>query len=96
MSSKEDAIMLSSEILKLETENQELKEMLRILSKDTSKPKDCRHCKYYIQYYCRDNHGNFRTIYAGHCICGVPSRKRNGKRNPTPEETCLCYEGRGE
>ncbi len=87
--------MLSSEVSKLEAENQKLKEMLKIMGEDIPKPKDCRHCKNYIQYYCRDMHGNFHTIYAGHCICRVPARKRNGKRNPAPEETCLCYEEKG-
>ena len=23
-------------------------------------------------------------------------KKRKGKKNPTPEDTCLCYEERGE
>ena len=85
--------MLSEEIAKLESENRHLKALLEEIKVNPVKIKDCTHCKFYMQHYCRIN-GVYREIYAGHCTCEVPIKKRKGKTHPVPDDTCLCFEGR--
>ena len=84
--------MLAEEIAKLEGENQRLKELIKQMMGDVPKPKNCQNCKHYVQHYRMDDWGRFHKIYIGHCNCEVPIKKRNGKKEPNPEETCLCFE----
>lgn len=84
--------MLSEAIEKLEQENAKLKELLKRTYENTPKPKQCDYCKHYIRHYGKKRDGSYYRIYTGHCICGVPTSKRKGKKEPTPEDTCLCFE----
>ena len=77
--------MLSESVLKLETENRKLRELL----------KKCEHCSYYRQHYCRDEYGTFYKVYTGFCTCSVPAGKRKGKVKPTPKDVCQCFKERG-
>ncbi len=85
--------MLSEEIAKLESENRHLKALLEEIKVNLVKTKDCTHCKFYMQYYGRTG-GVYHKVYAGHCACEVPVKKRKGKKEPVPDDTCLCFEGR--
>lgn len=84
--------MLSQQVLKLEEENQRLRELLKRADETIPKPKQCQNCKHYIQHYARVSGGNYHKIYAGHCTCKVPMGQRKGKKDPIPEDTCLCFE----
>lgn len=85
--------MLSDKVQKLELENKRLSTIITDISReDIPKPKDCKGCKHYIQHYARSEYGTFFRLYTGHCTCGVPINKRKEKTNPTPEDTCLCFE----
>lgn len=84
--------MLAEEIEKLEYENAKLRELLKLQQEDIPKPKQCKNCKYFRQHYSRTEYGNYFKLYMGHCICGVPTGKRKGKKNPTPEDTCICFQ----
>ena len=83
--------MLAQEILKLEHENQRLKEQLAQLGEDFHKPKNCVSCKHYVQHYIRVS-GGYYPLYFGHCVCGVPIKERKGKKDPALNDTCLCFE----
>jgi len=87
--------MLSSQIMELESENRQLRELLQRLNEDISKPKDCGHCRHYVQHYARNGYNDFHIVYMGHCTCGVPINKRKGKKYPAPDDTCMCFEERG-
>lgn len=86
--------MLANQVKELENENQRLKALLQKLREDIPKPKDCKHCEHYIQHYARNGYNDFHIVYMGHCVCGVPAGKRKGKKNPTPDDTCMCFEER--
>ena len=90
--------MLSKEILKIERENQILKEMLfqfeEKLKNSLERPKSCKFCKYYIQHYVKGGEHSkmeYVPIYAGHCVVGVPV-KHGGKKSPKPDECCPYFE----
>ena len=87
--------MLTEEIKKIEDENQHLKVLLGQMLGDIPRPKNCRNCKNYTQHYIRDDWGAFHKINMGHCRCEVPIKKRKGKSEPAPDDTCLCFEERG-
>lgn len=84
--------MLSDELKKIEDENQRLKVLVQQMLGSVPKRKNCESCKHYIQHYGRNAWGTYFKINAGHCICEVPTKKRKGKSEPTPEDTCLCFE----
>lgn len=86
--------MLAEQIKKLENDNARLLEILRLRTENIPKPKECRDCKHYRQHYCKDEFGTYFKVYAGHCICKVSTKKRKGKKEPTPEDTCLCFQER--
>lgn len=89
--------MLSQKVQELELQNRRMAVIIEDITKsNVPKPKNCENCKHYIQHYYRTEYGAYYKLYTGHCICGVPTKKRKGKKNPTPEDTCLCYEERGE
>lgn len=91
--------MLSTEIAKLEQQNQKLKAMLDdMIQKEKEgqivKPKSCQYCRHFMQHYIRQIQSNgtiYQPIYDGHCTRGVPISK-GGKRRPKPDETCLYFE----
>lgn len=83
--------MLSEEIAKLERENSYLKALLEEIETNPAKMKNCTDCKFYRQHYCKQD-GVYYKIYAGHCICGIPAKKRKGKKEPFPDDTCLYFE----
>ena len=87
--------MLSESVLKLETENRKLRELLKKCNEDIPKPRDCEHCSHYRQHYCRDEYGTFYKVYTGFCTCSVPVGKRKGKAKPTPKDVCQCFKERG-
>lgn len=84
--------MLAEKIQALEYENVKLKELLKLQEENILKPKECGNCKYYIQHYGKSAGGIYFKLYTGHCTCGVPVRKRKGKKNPEPEDTCTCFQ----
>lgn len=83
--------MLSEEIAKLESENRHLKALLEEIKVNPVKIRDCTHCRFYIQHYRRCG-GAYYKIYAGHCTCEVPMKKRKGKKEPAPNDTCMYFE----
>ena len=86
--------MLSEEIKKIEDENHRLKVLVGQMLDEIPRPRNCESCEYYVQHYGRDSWGTFYKIYRGHCRCGVPAKKRKGKSEPEPEDTCLCFKER--
>ena len=89
---KGGSAMLAEKIEKLEYENARLREILRLRTDSIPKPRECQNCKYYIRHYGRSNEGVYFKLHIGHCACGVSIGKRKGKGNPTPEDTCTCFE----
>lgn len=89
--------MLSDKIRELELENRRLSKLIKdAVAADIPKLRNCETCKYFRQYYCRDKYGTYYKVYTGHCMCGVPIKERKGKKMPTPEDTCTCFEKRFE
>ena len=86
--------MISEKVQELELENKQLRTLILRQQENIPQPKDCEHCKHYIQHYGRTGYGQYYRIYMGHCTCGVPAGKRKGKSKPIPEDTCLCFEKR--
>ncbi len=86
--------MLSEQIAELELENKELKELLKQVNEGIPKSKKCENCKFYIRHYGRASNGVYFNLYTGHCTCGVPVKQRRGKKEPTPDDTCSCFESR--
>ena len=82
--------MLAEEIAKLEGENQRLKVLVNQMMGNIPKPKNCQNCKYYVRHYGKRN-DVYYPLHFGHCICGVPIKERRGKKNPTLNDTCLCF-----
>lgn len=74
--------MLSASVQRLETENRKMKEELKELrEKLQENPRDCEHCKYYIQHYIRVK-GVYRETHCGNCTHGISkTRKPNDKCN---------------
>lgn len=92
---KEVNTMLSQKVQELELQNRRLKTLIeKNIQAGIPKPKNCENCEHFMQYYWRDDYGTFHKIYAGRCVCGVPIKIRKGKKNPSPEDMCLCYEER--
>lgn len=87
--------MISEKVQKLELENKRLGELIVKINENIPKPKDCKNCRHYVQHYFKDEYGNFCMLYMGHCTCGVPIGKRKGKKHPSLEDTCLCFEEKG-
>jgi len=83
--------MLAEKIQALEYENAKLKELLKLQEEDVPKPKECGNCKFFIRHYGKQG-GVYYKLYEGHCTCGVPIKQRKGKKNPTLEDTCTCFE----
>ncbi len=83
--------MLSTEIAKLEQENQQLKEHVRCLETITrenpsDKPYHCRECVHFCQHYARVSEV-YHPVYAGHCMAG-----RRAKKTVAENETCNYFE----
>ncbi len=91
---KKEVLMLSEQIAELELENKELKELLKQVNEGIPKSKKCENCKFYIRHYGRASNGVYFNLYTGHCTCGVPVKQRRGKKEPTPDDTCSCFESR--
>ena len=84
--------MLSTEIAKMEKENEKLKERVRYLEaltreNPTDKPYHCRECIHFQQYYIQHPGGGFHPIYDGSCSAG-----RKTKRMVAEGETCNYFE----
>lgn len=71
--------MIAEDVRKLEEENSILKEQLKKLEEDygvkAGLPKDCEHCKNFIQHYIRSGGGYYPT-YDGHCVASGRVRSR--------------------
>lgn len=83
--------MLAEQIKKLEYENTKLKELLKLQEENIPKPKECGNCRYFVRHYGKLD-GIYYKLYVGHCICKVPIKKRKGKKEPTVEDTCTCFQ----
>lgn len=80
--------MLSEKVRDLEQENHELKERLKTLEEmygdGGTFPKDCKHCRNFIQHYIKCGAGYLPTNNGG-CAAGGRIKKR--KIN----DTCECF-----
>lgn len=82
--------MLAEKIQALEYENVKLKELLKLQEENIPKPKEYKNCRYFVRHYGKTD-GIYYKLYEGHCTCKVPIKKRKGKKDPTLEDTCLCF-----
>lgn len=88
--------MIAESVIRLEKENQELKDTVvelkaKLEQSAAGKPESCQHCKYFARHYVRNENGTYTQIYTGHCTCGVPISKGR-KKNPGMGETCPLFE----
>ncbi len=84
--------MLSTDVMKMEQENMELKNEVAALKKalgmEDNEERVCDNCEFFRRHYIRHS-GRYVQIYEGHCIKG-----RLKDRKIT--DTCKLFEFRGE
>ena len=81
--------MIAEKVRKLEQENAELKEQVKVL-KDmcggaVELPKNCEYCSNFKQYYIKSG-SSYHPVCSGYCVAGNRTRKRN------TSETCKAFE----
>lgn len=80
--------MLSESVQELEIENQamkkELEELHKRLSEKPQHPKDCAHCKFYLQHYVKVG-SVYRETHCGHCTHGISKTRK-------PNDKCSYFE----
>ena len=84
--------MLSQEIMKMEQENEALKEIVAKLKRTEEgkrEPRTCEHCRFFYQHYIKIGYSTYAKTYCGHCVHGRVREKK-------PDKFCDYFEpGKG-